>query len=327
MSRSAGFDVVVFGSLHMDIMVRAPDRPRRGETVAGQSWAYKPGGKGGNQAVEAARAGVRTAMAGAVGDDDFGRGLVDNLRRKGVDAEAVVRKTGAGSGMSVAIVDAGGDYGAVIVSGVNLLLGSQEAEAAAALVAETGILVLQNEISEEPNRAALAAARRRGIRTLLNAAPARPPPEDFGALLDLLVVNAIEAEALGAPPVASLAEAEAAARRLLPLAETVVVTAGGAGVAAARREGPSSALPAHRVEVVGTHGAGDAFIGALAAALSGGGDLDEALRRANAAAARHVSAHGASPGSAADAWGPITVRGGRRDAISRRRGSRIRVPR
>ncbi len=310
MSRSAGFDVVVFGSLHMDIVVRAPDRPRRGETVTGQSWAYKPGGKGGNQAVEAARAGVRTAMVGAVGDDDFGRGLVENLRRNRVDVEAVTRRTGAGSGMSVAIVDAGGDYGAVIVSGVNLLLGPAEADAAVALVAEAGILVLQNEISEEANRAALAAARRRGIRTLLNAAPARPLPEDFGALLDHLVVNAIEAEALGAPPVASLAAAEAAARQLLPLAGAVIVTAGGAGVAAARREGPSLALPAHRVAVVGTHGAGDAFIGTLAAALSGGGALDEALRRANAAAARHVSARGASPGSATDAGEPTAVRGG-----------------
>ena len=291
MSGSVGFDVVVFGSLHMDIVVTAPDRPRPGETVAGQSWSFKPGGKGGNQAVEAARSGARTAMVGAVGDDDFGRGLLDNLNRHGVEAGGVARKPGMGSGMSVAIVDAGGDYGAVIVSGVNLMLGPDEAEAAVARLAGTGILVLQNEIAEDANRAALAAARRCGRRTLLNAAPARPLPRDFDVLLDFLVVNAIEAEGFGAPRVASLAEAEAAARQLLALAGTVIVTAGGAGVAAARREGSSIALPAHRVEIVGTHGAGDAFIGTLAAALSGGSDLDEALRRANAAGARHVSTH------------------------------------
>jgi len=117
-----GFDVIVLGSLHMDIMVSAPDRPRRGETLAGHAWSLKPGGKGGNQAVEAALAGARTAMIGAVGDDDFGRALLQNLEVHGVDKSWVAVRKDAGSGISVAILDSGGDYGAVIVSGVNLRL-------------------------------------------------------------------------------------------------------------------------------------------------------------------------------------------------------------
>lgn len=84
-----GFDVVVLGSLHMDIMVSAPDRPRRGETVTGDAWSLKPGGKGGNQAIAAACAAARTAMIGAVGDDDFGRTLVQNLQDREVDAACV----------------------------------------------------------------------------------------------------------------------------------------------------------------------------------------------------------------------------------------------
>ena len=90
--------VTVFGSLHYDIMVEAPDRPRKGETVTGRAWQPKCGGKGGNQAVSAARAGVRSAMIGAVGDDDFGRALVDNLARCGVDSRFVRVAPGAGSG-------------------------------------------------------------------------------------------------------------------------------------------------------------------------------------------------------------------------------------
>src|SRR3954451_14540603 len=113
--------IVVVGSLHYDIMVDAPDRPRKGETVAGHAWRPKFGGKGGNQAVAAARAGAKVRMAGAVGDDEFGRFLLGALGG-GVDASRVARLSGTGSGMSVAISDASGDYGAVIVSGANLLV-------------------------------------------------------------------------------------------------------------------------------------------------------------------------------------------------------------
>jgi ribokinase len=114
--------VVVVGSLHYDIMVDAPDRPRKGETVTGYSWRPKFGGKGGNQAVAAAKAGAEARMAGAVGDDEFGRFLLDALSAGGVDASRVQHLPSTGSGMSVAIADASGDYGAVIVSGANLLV-------------------------------------------------------------------------------------------------------------------------------------------------------------------------------------------------------------
>ena len=113
--------VTVFGSLHYDIMVDSPDRPRKGETLAGSAWFPKCGGKGGNQAVAAARAGVPAAMIGAVGDDDFGRALIANLDRRGVDRGHVRVLDSAGSGMSVAIFDADGDYGAVIVDEVSML--------------------------------------------------------------------------------------------------------------------------------------------------------------------------------------------------------------
>ena len=152
--------VVVVGSLHYDIMVDAPDRPRKGETVAGRSWSPKFGGKGGNQALAAQSQGVPTAMVGAVGNDDFGTALLVGLDRGGVDRSAVATLQGVGSGMSVAIFDAEGDYGAVIVSGSNLSL--KPAQAHDELLRTAKVLILQNEIPEGINED--VARRARAVR-------------------------------------------------------------------------------------------------------------------------------------------------------------------
>jgi ribokinase len=223
------FDIIVVGSLHMDIMVSAPDRPRRGETLAGDSWRLKPGGKGGNQAVEAALAGGRTAMVGAVGDDDFGRQLLQNLRDSGVDNSRVGVRTGAGSGMSVAIVDSEGDYGAVIVSGANLLLDDLSLDNADSLFRGAHWLLLQQELPDAANVAAARKARSHGVRTILNAAPSRAFPDGLKGLVDILVVNAIEAEAMRAATVDQLSTGAEAATSLLQFAPAILVTAGPVG--------------------------------------------------------------------------------------------------
>lgn len=286
---SASFDIVVLGSLHLDIMVTAPRQPRPGETLTGTAWSRKPGGKGGNQAVEAARHGAAVAMIGRVGADEFGRHLLGHLADAGVDTRAVSATDAAGSGMSVAVVDESGDYAAVIVSGVNACLGAADLAAAQALLPGARLLLLQNEVPVDVNLAAAAAARRAGARVVLNAAPARPIPGPLRELLDVLVVNAVEAEQLGARPAPGLEAAAEAARHLLELAPVVIVTAGGAGLAVAGRDGEGFALPAQAVAVAGTHGAGDALVGALAARLAAGDALAEAAAYANAAAALAVA--------------------------------------
>ena len=286
-----GPGVLVVGSLHYDIMVAAPHRPAAGETVQGQRWHPKFGGKGGNQAVAAARAGVPVRMLGAVGDDAFGDFIRERLRRGGVDDSFVDTLPGQGSGMSVAIGDATGDYGAVIVSGANLRidparLGQQ------ALWNGVAMLVLQNEVPAALNLAAAQAARARGLRVCLNAAPYRPLPPGLAEAIDLLVVNALEAEALAGVAVADLRGAEAAASRLAASFPMVVVTAGGDGAALAERGGGSFAHPAEKVTLVSTHGAGDVFTGALVAALIGGEPIRNAVGAASRAAARHVASRG-----------------------------------
>lgn len=278
--------VTVFGSLHYDIMVEGPARPQRGETVTGTGWHPKCGGKGGNQAVAAAGAGARAAMIGAVGDDDFGRTLLTNLDSKGVDRHFVRIEPGSGSGVSVAIFDAEGDYGAVIVSGANLTLSDRNVLAAGELLRETRVLILQNEVAEAANIAAALAVRAAGGTVLLNAAPARALASDLTALVDILVVNALEAEMLaGIRAVDTLAQALTAAQSLTRLCPIVVVTAGGEGVACADRAGGSMTIAAESIKVESTHGAGDQFVGVFAAALASGSSLEAALRAANHAAA------------------------------------------
>ena len=279
--------VVVLGSLHYDIMMDAPDRPRKGETVTGRSWHPKCGGKGGNQAVGAARQGAASRMVGAVGQDDFGDALLANLDKAGVDRTGVAILERAASGMSVAIFDDEGDYGAVIVSGANLAIAPDQC--GDARLRDGDVLVLQNEVPEAINHAAATAARRLGIRTILNAAPARPFATDLSALVDILVVNAVEAEMLGGGAVTSAATALVAARALALRFEAVVVTAGGDGLAYADRQGREHLVPPIKVTVASTHGAGDTFVGTLAGELAGGTAMLAALEAANRAAATLVS--------------------------------------
>jgi ribokinase len=284
---SSSPSVIVVGSLHYDIVVEAPDRPRKGETIAGQRWRPKFGGKGGNQAVGARRQGVRSVMVGAVGDDGFGAELLAALDRADVDREHVEVLSGVGSGMSVAIFDREGDYGAVIVSGANLSIDA--ARASGALTCDFAVLILQNEIPEEVNAIVARRARALGLAVILNAAPARPFSTDLPDLVDVLVVNGVEAEVMGGGAVASLDAAARAAQKLAERFPSVIVTAGGAGAAFCGELGRSVMLPGVPVSVASTHGAGDAFIGTLAARLALGEPIESALSTANADAARLVA--------------------------------------
>lgn len=283
--------VLVVGSLHHDVMVEADHLPRVDETAVGSRWYAKFGGKGGNQAVAVQAAGVSARMFGAVGQDAFGSFLLSSLDKWQVDRRFVDVLEGVGSGMSVAIQDAAGDYAATIVSGANLRLDPARLEDPALWQGVT-VLILQNEIETKVNLAAARAARSRGVRVILNAAPWRDLPSDLRSAVDVLVVNAVEAEMFGAGPVTDLASALGAARHLAALVASVVVTAGSAGLAAWQSEAVRFTVPARKVKVASTHGAGDCFTGTLAAAIAGGASLEEACRAASEAAARHVEGAG-----------------------------------
>lgn len=271
--------ILTAGSLHLDVIVQAPGLPRPDQTIAGTGVTYAFGGKGGNQAVACARAGAEAHMAGAVGSDDFAITLRQALDAAGVRRAGVQTHPGA-SGMSVAILDPAGSYGAIIVSGANLLFRPE----ATAVPRGCSTLLLQNEIPEAANLFLAQRAASAGIRVILNAAPARPMSPALLRLLDLLIVNRGEAADLLGQTEAGL-DPKAAAKALAALGpRSAIITLGADGLAADRFT--QRPVPA---EVVSTHGAGDAFTGALAAEWARGADLDQAARFAQTAASLHVA--------------------------------------
>lgn len=277
--------VLVVGALHYDIVVNAPHMPARDETVMGGNVAYVCGGKGGNQAVAASRHGAPTMMAGRVGDDRSAEELLTNLQRAGVDTAQVQRAENAASGMSVAIVDAAGDYGAVVVSAVN-----QDIRTDDIVVAEdVAVLLLQNEISEAVNIHVAALGRKRDAKVVLNAAPMRALPDRLLDRVDVLVLNRIEAGSYfdcALEDIPAVLEC-AAKRRGGP--HQLVVTLGAQGFVNHEFGSAPRHFPVPAVEVVSSHGAGDCFVGAFAARLAAGAEPTDALVYAGAAASRHVS--------------------------------------
>jgi ribokinase len=286
--KEAGFDVIVCGSLHLDIMVKGARLPKLDETAVGSGWGMTCGGKGGNQAVMAARTGARTAMIGRVGKDDFGQRLLSNLDRFSVDRSAVSADEKAGSGMSVAIVDTQGDYGAVIVSGANLELDPAECVRQWQALGGAKVLILQNEIPDAVNAAMAAAAKASGAAVVLNAAPVRALSAGLLQCIDVLVVNRVEAEMMSGAAVENVDTAMAALPALGSGNRDIVITLGGEGLVLQGRDASPVFLAPNPVEVVSTHGAGDCFVGVLSAQLADGKFLADSCAAANRTAAFFV---------------------------------------
>jgi ribokinase len=289
MNQNAKYDVIVCGSLHLDIVVNAPALPRVDETAVGSKWQQVCGGKGGNQAVHAAIAGAKTAMIGRIGDDAFGKTLLNNLNSRSVDTTATAIDQQAGSGMSVAILQDNGEYGAVIVSGSNLNIKASEIEQSWAALGGAKILVLQNEVPDAVNVAAAKIAQAQGAKVLLNAAPARPLSTALLAHIDILVVNRVEAEMMSGLSVVDRNAAKSCLPLLSSPTRAVIVTLGGGGIVLQDRGGPIIEIEPIKVEVTSTHGAGDCFIGVLSFELSKEKNLEAACNVANAKAAAFVS--------------------------------------
>lgn len=286
--------VVVFGSINMDLVARAPRLPAPGETVAGSGFAAAPGGKGANQAVASARLGAPTVMVGRVGDDALGAELRSALAAAGVDAAGVLTTPGP-SGVAQIAVDDRGQNTIIVVPGANGAVGAADVARLDGLLAGARALLLQLEVPLEAVAAAAAAARRRGVTVILDPAPAPPAglPAALYGLADIITPNEIEAAALLGHAVDSDEAAERAALALRGRTGGVaIVKLGGRGAVICGPEGPRRLEPLP-VTPVDTVAAGDAFNGALAAALSEGRPLAEAARWAMAAGALAVTRRGA----------------------------------
>lgn len=289
----AGAGVVVVGSANTDLIVTAGHLPAPGETVVGKDLVRSFGGKGANQAVAARRAGARVDLIACLGRDAHGDAYLAHLREQGVGSDALARDGRAPSGVALITVDRRGRNLITVAPGANARLGPGELAALPRLLRAAGALAAQLEIPLGTVEAAFRLARKAGVITLLNPAPARRLPARLVRLTDVLVANEGEARILGAEAAGTPALAQAAARALRERGHTaVVITLGRGGVAWADAEGCGH-LPAHAVRVRDTTGAGDAFVGYLACALAEGRAPARAVALANAAAALAVTRVGA----------------------------------
>lgn len=292
--------IVVVGSLNMDLVARAARLPRPGETVAGYSFAQVPGGKGANQAIAAALLGADVSLIGRVGDDPFGRQLVESLVRRDVETSRVEITPGATSGLAMIGVEDSGQNAITIIGGANALLMPADVARHAAAIAAADALLVQLEVPLATVAAAMSLAGRHGVLTVLDPAPAPTsplPPELLAA--GVLSPNQTEAEALTGIAVAGPADAARAAANLHERgAKLVVIKLGEQGALASDGASPVTHVPAPRVNVLDATAAGDAFTAALAVALVEGLSLGEATRFACAAgslATTRVGAQDAMP--------------------------------
>ncbi|TDK53483.1 ribokinase [Pseudomonas moraviensis] len=288
-------NVVVIGSLNMDLVTRAPRLPRGGETLIGHSFATVSGGKGANQAVAAARLGAQVAMVGCVGNDDYGVRLRDALLAEQVDCTAVSVVEDS-SGVALIVVDDNSQNAIVIVAGANGAMTPAVIDRFDAVLQAADVVICQLEIPDATVGHALKRARELGKTVILNPAPAsRPLPADWFAAIDYLIPNESEAAALSGLAVDSLQSAEAAATQLIAMgAGKVIVTLGAQGSLFANGEGFEHFL-APTVKALDTTAAGDTFVGGFAAALANGKSEDEAIRYGQIAAALSVTRAGAQP--------------------------------
>jgi ribokinase len=281
--------VLVIGSLNMDLVARCEHLPRSGQTVAGAGFFTAPGGKGANQAVAAARLGTRVAMAGCVGNDQFGRDLIAGLRRDGVLCDAV-QAVAAPTGTALITIDAEGANMIVVVAGANSACDPTLVDRALADTGAPGILLLQHEIPEEVNAHAIRAAHAAGWFIVLNPAPARLLAPALLPMIDIIAPNETEAAVL-----TGYSDSCKAARCLLAQgARAALITLGDKG-ATYHDAAEAWHCPALGVQAVDTTAAGDAYIGALAAALAEDRGVLDSLGFAAAAAALSVTRLGAQP--------------------------------
>jgi ribokinase len=277
--------IVVVGSSNIDLVTYTDKFPRPGETIFGREFSLGFGGKGANQAVAARLCGADTAMVARVGDDLFGPATINNFAAQGIDVSHVRITPGVSSGVAPIFVESSGQNRIWVVKGANDQLKPADVDAAAPLLERADFIVLQLEIPLETVFYTLRFARARGIRTILNPAPAQPLDLEAAGFADYVTPNETEAEALAGVSVGSLEEARACSQRLLDHGlRRVVITLGANGCLLAGPDGMHHLTP-FAVKPVDTTGAGDAFSGSLACFLAEGCPEREALSRANLYAA------------------------------------------
>ncbi len=285
--------VIVFGSLNMDLTIQCERIPQQGETVEGSNFLSNPGGKGGNQAVAAAKFGASTKMIACVGQDVFGQKLLNVLEEYKVDCQSVKISKSGQTGVAV-ITCHEGDNRIILSSGTNHELKAEDVKEVLYKVAKPGdLFVTQYECEQNTVLESLQIAKEMGMYTIFNPAPAKIIPTQYYTYIDLLVVNQTEAEfqtKIFPQEEESCKEAIQSMRQMG--AQQVIITLGSSGSIFNLGE-ELYQVPACQIEAVDTTAAGDTFIGVLAACLAEEKDLKESVQYATKAAALTITRYGA----------------------------------
>ena len=274
--------ILVVGSLHLDVIVHSSRLPKPDETLLGDNVSYRFGGKGGNQALAAAKIDVQVFMAGRIGTDNFGKQIYDTLSNQNINLDGL-KMVDEATGMSVALIGSDGIYSAVVVSGVNQTIDLSEI----AVPDDLTVLVLQNEINTDANFEIIKKVPKSTF-VILNAAPALTPNKGFFERIDLLIVNQLEAKMLlnEEPSIFNNLDALRKLQNLGP--KEVIITLGADGYTGISKNGEIFSEPGIKVDVLSTHGAGDSFVGTLAAFICKGEPINIAAQYAQASSALHV---------------------------------------
>lgn len=285
--------ITVVGSLNMDLSIATTNLPVTGETVFGKDFRMIPGGKGANQAISASLLGGNVKMIGCVGDDLFGKALTDNLSASGIDAECIKISQECNTGVAMIILNQG-DNSIVINSGANSELSEMDIKNNENIICESNVLLTQLETPFNTVKKALEIAKKYQIKTILNPAPARHIDYDVFKLIDVLIPNRTECETITGMKVSTVHDAVDAVRELMNKGlSQVILTLGSNGVVYNDNE-KIVHVPARKVDVVDTTGAGDSFAGAIAYCLAEGMEINSAIEFAIVVSSLTVTKRGAS---------------------------------
>jgi len=285
--------IVVVGSLHMDLTVKTEKIPRIGETVLGRHFTMSPGGKGANQAVAAAKLGADVTLVGRVGADVFGRELIKNAKEYGIDTSYIVEDRETATGVALIMVDEKGSNIIAVASGADMRCCREDIDRAEKVIKSSDIVSIQLEIPPPVVEYAIDKAFREEVKVILNPSPAQQLPDELLRKVYVLTPNEKEAEVLGGCKVTSIRAAKIVAKKIRERGvENVIVTIGKNGAILATEE-ETVHVRGIEVNTVDATGAGDAFCGTLAVAISSGKELKEAVVYSNSAGALATTKIGA----------------------------------
>jgi len=290
-------NIVVIGSSNNDMVVITKKMPAPGETVMGKEFLIVSGGKGANQAVAAARANGTVTFIAKVGEDDFGKNLVAAYKADKINTDYIFIDPDKPTGIAIIIVDETTAQNTIVVApGANSNLSIDNIIKAEKIISEADFLLIQLEIPLEVVEFSLKLAKQYSVKTILNPAPAQTLSNELLKLVDIITPNESETEILtGINPDSDEKIIKAAATLLEKVNEAVVITLGSRGVYFIAKSGENGFIETSKVEALDSTGAGDVFNGYLAAKLSKGKNLIEAINKSNKAASISVTRKGAQP--------------------------------